>query len=392
MKILILTSVLPFHRRNGGEICTARLIDQLLEKGHEVWVLGRGEAPVGTQPPNLRISWLGEQARTFAQMPASAKAWSLTAALGRREPWTVQRMRAGIEAELRRQLADLDHTDLVMVDHLQVWPWLSLCSWSGPTVLVAHNVEPSVYGALARFHVGVQSWTIRREARMLSRLDRQVASEACAVACLTPSDAAYYEALVATAGSRATVGVLPSFPAVADAPRRLKPASVRRVGLIGTWTWESNRAGLLWFFREVVPRIGPEVQIAVAGSGLDPVDVPPRVRALGFVESVASFYDECDVIAIPTVAGSGIQEKTVEAIGRALPIIATPLAVRGIDPLPAHVHVVDGCEAFAAACSQWELPATEFCWEAAHNWSNARRSEYHATLERLLGLRVSSVP
>lgn len=393
MKIMFLTSALPFGRRNGGEVCSARLIDELVRAGHDVQVLGRGRLPTGTPAHCVQLTSLGNLPPTFAELSPLQKALSLAIALATRKPWTAQRMGAGIGGSLRRELASAQDAELVIIDHLQVWTWLSPSMWSGPTVFVAHNVEPSVYAELAQSNSGFKGWTIRREARTLAKLDREIVGHARGIACLTERDAQYYAELAKRVSGSAAIGVLPSFAPMSDAPRRTASTGARRLGLIGTWTWESNRAGLFWFLREVVPHIDPSVDIAVAGTGLQPSELPSRVRALGFVESVASFYEDCDLIAIPTVAGSGIQEKTVEAIGRAMPIIATPLAVRGIEPLPAHVHVVNGAEPFARACSEWVLPLPAACWLEARRWNESRAARYRETLASLLDTgKVSSDP
>jgi hypothetical protein len=384
MKICFLTSSLPFARRNGGEICSARLVSELTAAGHNVHVIGRGEVSPANCMPGVRVTSLGELPQPFAHLSVVSIVRSLTSSILLRESWTVNRMRYGIVDALRRLHTTILENDLVFIDHLQVWPWLAGSSWEGPTVLIAHNVEPAVYTALAGLHSGIERWAIRREAALLSRLDKELVCLARGIGCLTSQDAAYYNCLATGAHSRAEICVLPSFPNLDMLRRKKATATGRRIGLVGTWTWESNRAGLLWFFREVLPQIDPSVEIIVAGIGLQPSDVPTRVRALGFVNSLQEFYDSCDLIAIPTVAGSGIQEKTVEAIGHALPVVATPLAVRGLDPLPEYVKIVDDATHFALACTSWNVPAPDVCIGAAAHWSAARRSDYREALSRLL--------
>ena len=59
------------------------------------------------------------------------------------------------------------------------------------------------------------------------------------------------------------------------------------VGLIGTWSWAANAAGLRWFLKEVRPLLGKDLKIAVAGRGAD--DAAQGVHRLGFVPDAQAF-------------------------------------------------------------------------------------------------------
>ena len=58
------------------------------------------------------------------------------------------------------------------------------------------------------------------------------------------------------------------------------------IGLLGTWTWELNEAGLNWFLDEVQPLLGDELSVAIAGAGSERYSQRsrPNVRCLGRVE------------------------------------------------------------------------------------------------------------
>jgi hypothetical protein len=51
---------------------------------------------------------------------------------------------------------------------------------------------------------------------------------------------------------------------------------------------------------------------------------------------------------VPSVAGGGIQLKTIEGISLGIPVISTRLGVRGISALPPYVHVVNGAPEMAS--------------------------------------------
>lgn len=395
MNILFLTNVLPFRRRNGGEVCSARLIARLCEVADHLRVVGRGDIAGAPSIPCLEVRSLARPAIEFAKMSRLQKLVSLAGAVAGGESWTAYRMGKGVMQSLRSAAGD-GPFDCVFVDHVQVYKWYRALGLRVPAVLVAHNVEHQVYGDLLgrSTHIAAR-WVLGREQRLLSELDHAVLRDIGVIACLTAADRAYYTDLAARLGMHASVEVLPSyFEGVASEPEggAPRPDHLKRIGLLGTWTWESNRLGIEWFLREVLPHIDGRCEIVIGGRGLRADQLPARVRYLGFVESAEGFYRECDVIAIPSTAGGGVQEKTIEAIGHGVPVVATPIAVRGIEPCPSHVEVVSTPREFAEACGrQQELDAETVRAEAVV-WNGERRAQYAGAIKMLMRAALQRGP
>ena len=62
------------------------------------------------------------------------------------------------------------------------------------------------------------------------------------------------------------------------------------LGLVGTWTWQPNRIGLIWFLEEVVPRLSDDVTIAIAGNVGEPIACShPGVRFVTMNEMADDF-------------------------------------------------------------------------------------------------------
>ena len=69
---------------------------------------------------------------------------------------------------------------------------------------------------------------------------------------------------------------------------------------------------------------------------------------MGFVQNAAAFLRSVQVVAIPTLSGGGVQIKTLDALGAAAAIVATPAAVRGLEGVPEALRIASTPEAFAA--------------------------------------------
>jgi glycosyltransferase involved in cell wall biosynthesis len=208
-----------------------------------------------------------------------------------------------------------------------------------------------------------------REARLIGRVEAQLAERARQVWALTDADAAYFRSLCPGADVR-TLRVAPSFdgPPPAAAP-------AYDVGLIGSWSWRANRAGLDWFLEQVVPELGAGLTVAVAGAGSEAVrGLTPRIEAHGVVPDAREFLARARVVAVPSVQGGGIQVKTLDAIAVGTPVVATPVAVRGLDDLPPTVAVTGDAAAFAGELRRLAAaPDRAALREQALAWSRARR-------------------
>ncbi len=120
----------------------------------------------------------------------------------------------------------------------------------------------------------------------------------------------------------------------------------------------ANVESLIWFLREVLPRAG-NPSVVIAGNvdgGVRAKDSTlyerHRAKFLGRVNDLAAVYARARLLLLPTISGTGVSIKAVEALSTGLPLIASPLAFRGMTLDPnglRNVVVADGIEPFATA-------------------------------------------
>jgi sugar transferase (PEP-CTERM/EpsH1 system associated) len=158
-------------------------------------------------------------------------------------------------------------------------------------------------------------------------------------------------------GSPATVHVVANgvdanaFPYV-DGAR--PPARIVFAGNLGYFP---NVDAATWLARDILPR----VRAAVPAAELRLVGARParRVRALvagsavslaASVPAIAPELAAATVAVVPLRAGSGLQNKVLEAMAAGTPVVATPRAVAGLDLVPGeHALVAEDAERLAAA-------------------------------------------
>ncbi|WP_425508360.1 glycosyltransferase [Tahibacter amnicola] len=125
---------------------------------------------------------------------------------------------------------------------------------------------------------------------------------------------------------------------------------------VGSFQHPPNEDAVLWFAREVFPRVRlalPEVRFHVIGH-----PPPPDIQALaddrlivhGFVEDLEPFMDGCRISVAPLRYGAGVKGKVNMAMSYGLPVVATGCAVEGMHiAAGSDVLVAEDAAAFADA-------------------------------------------
>ena len=124
---------------------------------------------------------------------------------------------------------------------------------------------------------------------------------------------------------------------------------------VGNLGYEPNIEGILWFAREVLPRIPAhlDVRVRIVGSGrpdvIDPLHDDPRIEVVGAVDDVAPAYEAATLAVAPLLSGAGTRIKLIEAAAFEVPVVATSIASQGLDFRPDAIWCADTADGFASA-------------------------------------------
>ena len=361
MRILFLSTIMPWGRKNGGEIVTAHLVVALRRAGHIVKVLGYnrdecGSIPVALRPIETRLH------------PWHALMWGVRA-LFSGQAYSVQKYigkkyREVVAKELQEQA-----WDRVFIDHAQMG-WLLPVLKGHHIIHVSHNHESAIYGELA---CRKKSLVYTREAHLLRVMERRLARSAQLVMTLTRDDGYVFQRY----GAKKTIHLPVPVPQISNASSLPMPSI--DVALIGNWTWHPNRLGLDWFCDHIMPHMPKDIKIVVAGEGAQDLRGKfENMSIVGKVPVATDFLKQARVIAVPSIAGGGIQIKTLDAVSIGRPVVATSFALRGIDALPNRVLEADKPEDFVAKLTHLVRQPT--C-NYSDNWAE-RRYEVFASAVR----------
>jgi len=218
------------------------------------------------------------------------------------------------------------------------------------------DVDSAKFAQYAEDGAGPMAWVHRREAVHLSAFERATAERADVVTFVSEAEAALFRAGTGLGNIRALSNGIDFdlFDPVADFPRL--DAVSRGAGPVllftGQMDYSPNIDAVGWFAREVLPRL-PEGRFVIAGRNPAPAVralAGPRVTVTGAVADIRSWIDAADVVVAPLRIARGIQNKVLEAMAMAKPVVASPAAFEGIEAEPRRdLIIADGAAAMAEA-------------------------------------------
>ncbi len=169
----------------------------------------------------------------------------------------------------------------------------------------------------------------------------------------------------------------------------------------GVMDYEPNVDGVLWFAEQCWPVLRErfrDAQLLVVGSKpVAPVQALanlPGVTVTGRVPETPPWFDRAAVAIAPLRLARGVQNKVLEAMSMALPVVATPQAAQGLGFVPpGTLTIADGSDAtidavaglFADPGRARTVGTTAAAWVRAH-WRWERMYERLDTTLAALGV------
>ena len=213
------------------------------------------------------------------------------------------------------------------------------------------DVDSAKWAAYAPQHRWPMSWLYRREGRLLLSFERSMAALARRSYFATDNEAALFKQLAPEcAGSVAAMNNGVDAVYFAPAADRPSPYAAGEMPIVftGAMDYWPNIDAVTWFAREVLPRLRqarPALRFHIVGRS-----PTPAVRALagdavvvsGTVPDVRPYLQHAAVVVAPLRLARGIQNKILEAMAMARPVVAASTCVQAITARP-------GTEIVAAA-------------------------------------------
>ena len=249
----------------------------------------------------------------------------------------------GLSYELLAALAspDNDRFDRVVADG-PIAATTLLFATGQPISYNAHNLESAL-------RVQLEGWS-RRKLLELTHFEYRVFEAAQESWLPSRRDLSAATELA----PRARFRLAPNVVDVAAIAPVQAPASQAAL-FVADYSYEPNRNSARFLVAEVMPQVWkqlPQARLILVGHGLKlDGELDPRIEVRGFVDDLPGVYAEAGCALVPLLESGGSPLKLIEAMAYGLPIVATPLAARGVDGLERGVHYLkgEGEEEFAEA-------------------------------------------
>jgi len=262
-------------------------------------------------------------------------------------PYAVAKYRASEYRAAIERLTQQRRFDAVVCDFLP--PVVNMPeTFDAPTILFTHNVESEIW----RRHVEnaknpLMRLLLREQWRRMRRFERAALERFDLVLCVSDADrqtlARLYPDAVKGPAHIIKTGVDTEYfaPAV--------PRASARTHLVftGSMDWLPNEDGMLYFVREILPRIRqaePEATLSIIGRSPTPavrrLAETAGIEVTGRVEDVRPHIAAGSVYIVPLRIGGGTRLKIFEAMAMGKAVVSTTVGAEGLPVTPGRDIVI----------------------------------------------------
>lgn len=337
MRLLFLV---PFPPRrdggHGGSRAVAELVLHLARRHRVALVHLRGESEAAADDVLLeQCDVVREVPRPVIRAPLRrlGRRLRVAGALARGTPSVVTGGTHPEFAHAVRELARTWHPEVVQLEFHVMGAYLeALAGIRAPRVLRQHEPGAATASDRTRYRPGLARFAGVLERRAWTRYERDIMAQVDAVVALTARDARHLRSLAgSTPVECIPLGIL--------APSRPYDAvgAEGRLLFIGNYAHSPNVEAVERLVRAVMPGVRsacPDAVLDVVGPhplrtwlGLEAAGI----QVAGRVPAVEPFLDRAAVVVAPLASGGGMRVKVMEALAGGKAVVASPLALEGLE-------------------------------------------------------------
>lgn len=245
--------------------------------------------------------------------------------------------------QFRKQIArvlDQHEIDLIYIYSAASWTFLSRVATLPAVVTDLVDVDSAKWQAYAKDSRFPFSLIYAREARKLERFEALVAHDSCATLLVSDDEAAFFQKRIETDDAPSIAGVANGVDTSVFSPDNYSEdiELPDRIIFTGAMDYTPNVQAVKWFADKVLPTLKekrPTVEFVIAGRPVAPtvqrLDEKPGVTVLGGVEDMAKEIAKAGIVVAPLQTARGIQNKVLEGMAMAKPVVCSSLANEGIN-------------------------------------------------------------
>ena len=266
------------------------------------------------------------------------------------------------------------------------------------------DVDSDKWRQYAKSTRGPMKWVYQRECKRLLAFDRRVAVKADASILVSDAEAALFRSLAPESAAK-TSGVANGIDCAYFSPAHTFPSPFTGAGphyvFTGTMDYRPNIDAVVWFAENIFPlirNVNPAATFTIVGNKpareVQALTKHDHVSVTGRVPDVRPYLSHASVVVAPLRLARGVQNKILEGMAMAKPVVTTPQGLEGIDARDGvHLLVATTEDSFAAQAIEAATPryaslggAARELMDKSYSWSGRL-----STLDGILRSR-SNIP
>ncbi len=350
MNVLVVCHRLPFPPTRGGKIRPFNIIRHFSEAGHRVTVASLARSASEARDGQGLQDYCEEL--LVGTIPRGRAAMQMVGCLATSSPSSMGYFHSGA---LRRRLNDLlkrRRFDLIFVHCSSVAGYVANVD-GVPKILDFGDMDSQKWLLYARHRRPPLSFGYWLEGTKLQRAEVQLARRFDLCTCTTKAELDTLRGY----GTGVPTGWFPNGVDADFFRPSDDPYDPDTISFVGRMDYFPNQQAVLMFCEQVLPAIRarrPRTRMRVVGAapsrairalhGIDGVEVT------GTVDDVRPYVHGSAMTVAPLRIARGTQNKILESMAMGVPVVASSMAVRGIDAVaPDHILAADAPEEFADA-------------------------------------------
>ncbi|RRQ22827.1 TIGR03087 family PEP-CTERM/XrtA system glycosyltransferase [Thiohalobacter thiocyanaticus] len=387
-RILYLAHRIPYPPNKGDKIRSYHVLRYLAER-YQVYLGAFVDDPRDWRHAETLQRWC-RQCRLLPLSPRRSRLRSLQGLITG-APLTLPYYRDARMADWVRRCVTEQGIDTAFVFSSSMAQYLDADEFAGlRRVIDFVDVDSDKWEQYGRTQRWPMSWVYRREGRRLDRYERRIAQHFDASMFVSAEEAALFAERVPAACNIGYYDNGVDWAYFTPRPESDSPyePGARVLVFTGAMDYWANADAVSWFAGDILPAVReqvPDALFAIVGArpteAVKRLERLPGVRVTGAVEDIRPYLEHAHAAVAPLRIARGVQNKVLEAMAMARPVIASPQALDGIDyPVGEDLQRAETDEQFAAAAVA--LLRERRSATAARDWIR-RRYDWNINLSRL---------
>jgi sugar transferase (PEP-CTERM/EpsH1 system associated) len=331
-RVLILAHRVPFPPNKGEKLRTFHQIEELVRKGHKLTVLAPFESSSELEDASALASKFNIQV-ICKKLPN--RFYRLLWAVISNRSFSETNFFSSPLLSLFKQHAQ--QADTILLTASSLAPYVFSLPESTKTQLLMDfmDVDSDKWQQYADESGMLKRIIYKREASKVQLLEIAISKKFDTAFVIAQTEKDLFESSVINTGNLKVLGN--GIDQTLFSPSSTKPENTTNFLFSGVMDYKPNIDAILWFVNNCWPLIVkkvPDAHLIIAGmnpsASILKLAGAPNIEVTGFVDDIKPYFDKAHIFIAPFQIARGVQNKVLQAMACALPVVSTPLGAEGI--------------------------------------------------------------